>query len=387
MSLTGNPSQDMGMYLMNQDEYTKQLIDARAKGAAPTDTEVLMAHAKQLAAQGDYQGAAMLQQQAQKAGYIAPISGRPGGWTIYADGHREYNPTAPAPGAMPVMGPNGEPTGRWTEDPTVAAIQANQAGAVAGAQAGAKAPFDVLPGFQNGQPVWQSKSAVTGGTLNGHYYGPGNALPSGPGLGQTAAYNTMGSQSAQGFMQTQENARSSPQRVQSLREMESLVANGVPTGPTAQRLQHLGEEHGLTFLTNENAFVFNKDAARYIAQSAQDVGLNGSDARLGMLANASPTQKMPANALKTVIPTVIGLEYEKMAKATAANNWMRTHGPDTNSDFETAWRKVNDPRLFTAYAAGGAAALAKAPPAQRQQWLQNYRTLKGMGVDFTQFAQ
>jgi hypothetical protein len=334
----------------------------------------------------------MLQQQAQKAGYIAPISGRPGGWTIYADGHREYNPTAPAPGAMPVMGPNGEPTGRWTEDPTVAAIQANQAGAVAGAQAGAKAPYDTVQTFNpaTGQMEIRPKSDITGGgSLNsyyGHNGGGGHAFAAGPSLGTASAADAYGKGNAQAFLETQGIAKESPQRVQALREMQSLVANGLPTGPTAAKLQQMAEEHGLTFLAKDNAFVFNKDAARFVAQSASDLGLNGSDARLGMMANASPNMKMTPQALKTVIPTMIGLEYAKMAKATAASAWA-SRSPGTNAQFESTWRKAYDPRMFTAYAQGGPQALAKAPANLRQQWLNDYRQLKGMGVDFTQFAQ
>jgi hypothetical protein len=366
-----------------------------AKGATPTDTEVLMNHARILASQGDYQGAAMLAAQAQKAGYIPPVSGRPGGWTIFPDGHREYNPTAPAPGSMPIMD-NGQPTGKWTEDPSVAAIQAQQAGAVAGAQAGAKAPYDVIQIWDPNRNAFVNvpKSAVTGGfgSSSGgpltHYYGASGGLQSSPSLGAQAAAEQYGKGSANAFLDTQDIAENSPQRVQALREMQTLLSgpNGLNTGPTAAKFQQLAEEHGLPFGYSNNAFVFNKDAARFVAQSAQDLGLNGSDARLGMMANASPNMKMTPQALSVVIPTMIGLEYAKMAKATAASTWAQ-HSPGTNAQFESTWRQAYDPRMFTAYAQGGVQALAKAPANVRAQWLRDYRTLKGMGVDFTQFAQ
>ena len=333
-------------------------------------------------------GHQILQGQLAKQNYIAPANARPGGWTINPDGTKTFNPQAPAPGAMPVMDANGNPTGAWTEDPSASAIQAHQAGAVAGAQAGAKAPFETINGFQNGQPVIMPKSAVTGGVLNGRYYGGNGALPSGPALGQSEAFGQYAKHSADAFAETQGIADSSPQRVQSLREMQALISgpNALNTGPTAAKVQQAAEEHGLTFLAKDNAFVFNKDAARFVAQSAQDLGLNGSDQRLGMMANASPNMKMTPQALKTVIPTMIGLEYAKMAKATAASNWAQKD-PGGNAKFESTWRQSYDPRMFTAYAQGGPQALAKAPANLRQQWLNDYRNLKGMGVDFTQFAQ
>jgi hypothetical protein len=76
-----------------------------------------------------------------------------------------------------------------------------------------------------------------------------------------------------------------------------------------------------------------------------------------------------------------------MAKATAAASWAQSKGPDTNAQFESTWRQSYDPRMFTAYAEGGPAALAKAPANLRAQWLKEYKALKGMGVDFQAFAQ
>lgn len=390
--LSGNPQQDFSDYIANSDEFTKQMIAAHAKAAAPTDIEVLMQHAG--IDPGSALGRQIIQQNIAKTNYIAPVSGRPGGWTIYPDGHKEFNPQAPAPGAMPVIGPDGNPTGAWTEDPSASNIQAHQAGAVAGAQASAKAPFETVQTFNpnTGQMEIRPKSDVTGGGSLNAIYGrgghgaAGHAMPAGPSLGQQAGFEQYAKHSADAFDQTQRIADSSPQRVQSLREMQDLVAHGLPTGPTSAKMQQLAEEHGLTFLAKDNAFVFNKDAARFVAQSAADLGLNGSDARLGMMANASPNMKMTPQALKTVIPTMIGLEYAKMAKATAAASYAQRN-PGGNAQFETQWRQAYDPRMFTEWAKGGPSALAKAPAAQRQAWLKDYRQLKAIGVDFTAFAQ
>jgi hypothetical protein len=396
MNLTGNPNRDMAMYVMNPDEYGKAIIDNAAKGGTPTDTEVLVAHARDALAKGDVATATALLGNLEKQNYIAPAAARPGGWTQDPHtGQWMFHPQAPIPGAVP--GPtdaNGNMTWQVPEG-TEAAI-AERAKSQSSGEAAGKAPYQFQQVFnpQTGQMEYKPVSEMAGqggGSLNAHYgrgQASGGSFAAGPALGQQEAFSQYGKGSANAFLETQGIANSSPQRVQSLREMQDLISgpNALATGPTAQKVQEAAEHFGLSFLAKDNAFVFNKDAARFVAQSAADLGLNGSDARLGMMANASPNMKMTPQALKTVIPTMIGLEYAKMAKATAASTWAQ-RDPAGNARFESTWRQNYDPRMFTAYAQGGPQALAKAPAADRQRWLREYRNLKGMGVDFTQFAQ
>jgi hypothetical protein len=394
MNLTGDPRRDLGLYVANPEEYGKALIGNAAKGTAPTDMEVTLHHAQQAMAQGDLATATTLLQSIQKQNFIEPISGRPGGVILDAITKKPIFQT-------PKIGENqavtfdeqGHPA-RVYNIPGALESAAEQAGAVAGGQAAAKAPYDVVQTYNpaTGQMEMRPKSDVTGGgSLNQHYGiggqgGQPGHFAAGPALGQQSAFETYGKGSANAFIETQGIANSSPQRVQSLREMQQLVAQGLTTGPTAARMQQLAEEHGLSFLAKDNAFVFNKDAARFVAQSAQDLGLNGSDQRLGMMANASPNMKMTPQALKTVVPTMIGLEYAKMAKASAAANWAQ-RDPGGNAKFETTWRQNYDPRMFTAYAQGGLNAWKTAPPDLRSKWHQEYLELKKMGIDFGAFAQ
>jgi hypothetical protein len=398
MNLTGDSRRDLGLYVSNPEEYGKALIGNAAKGTAPTDIEVTVAHARQALESGDTATAAALLGNLQKQNFIAPTAARPGGWTQDPHtGQWMFHPQAPIPGAVP--GPVDDKGNMTWQVPagTENAI-AERARSQSSGEASGKAPYQFQDVYnpQTGQMEHVPVSEMAGGSLNQHY-GVGGAQGGTPGgghfaaappLGQQSAFETYGKGSANAFIETQGIANNSPQRVQSLREMESLIngPGGLNTGPTRARMQSLAEEHGLSFLANDNAFVFNKDAARFVAQSAQDLGLNGSDARLGMMANASPNMKMTPQALHVVIPTMIGLEYAKMAKATAAASWAQ-RSPGTNAQFESQWRQNYDPRMFTAYAQGGPQALAKAPAKLRQQWLNDYRQLKGMGVNFTQFAQ
>jgi hypothetical protein len=387
--------------MSNPDEYSKALIANSAKGGAPTDMEVTLAHARQALQQGDVGTATALLSSIQKQNYIPQESFRPGGWSRDpATGKLVFHPQAPIPGAVP--GPpdaNGNMT--WQVPAGTEEAVAERARSQSAGEASGKAPFQFQQVYnqQTGQMEYVPVSQMAGGgsgPLNS-YYGHGGqqaATPSGPGhtfaasppIGAQAAANTYGSGSANAFIATQDIANNSPQRVQALREMEDLLRGGFSTGPTQQKMQDLAEHMGLSFLAKDNAFVFNKDAARFVAQSAADLSLNGSDARLGMVANASPNMKMTPQALKVVLPVMVGLEYAKMAKATAAANFAQRN-PGGNAQFESEWRANYDPRMFTAYAEGGPKALASAPAGLRAEWLRKYRTLKSMGVNFGAFAQ
>lgn len=393
-SLTGDPQRDFMLYMMDPSAYTQQLAAVAGKSATPNDMEVTIAHARQAMANGDVATAAALLGNVQKNNYIAPATARPGGWTQDPQtGQWMFHPQAPIPGAVP--GPpdaNGNMT--WRVPAGTEAAVAERAQSQASGESAGKAPYQFQQVFNKdtGQMEFVPVSQMAGGgggSLDSYYRGnaqSGGHFAASPPLGTQAAANTYGTGSANAFIETQNIANSSPQRVQSLREMEELMHGGLTTGPTAAKMQELAEHMGISFLAKDNAFVFNKDAARFIAQSAADLSLNGSDTRLGMVANASPNMKMTPQALTKVFPVMIGLEYAKMAKAAAAAQFAQSN-PGGNAQFESQWRQNYDPRMFTAYAEGGPAALAKAPANLRAEWLRKYRTLKSMGVDFGQFAQ
>jgi hypothetical protein len=312
-----------------------------------------------------------------------------------------FHPQAPIPGAVP--GPpdaNGNMT--WQVPAGTEEAVAERARSQSAGEASGKAPFQFQQVYnqQTGQmeyvPV--SQMAGGGGSLNS-FYGRGQAAQAGgaaggghtfaasPPIGAQAAANTYGSGSAQGALETQTAAEGSQVRVQAYREMESLLRGGLQTSPARAKMQELAEAHGFNFLAQDNAFVFNKDAAIATAAQSKALGLNASDARLGLVAQANPNLKMPPAALAQVLPIKIGMEYASQAEATVNANWIAQHGPQSNPQFKNWWRQNYDPRLFTAYAAGGAQAITKAPPNLRQQWLKQYRNLKSMGFDFGQLTE
>ena len=230
---------------------------------------------------------------------------------------------------------------------------------------------------------------VSGGAPNGSTAGP-NGAPSALSPGEVSAGKTYGDASGKAFAAIQDAARDAPQRISALREMSGLVQNGFQTGPMQARLQDLATKYGLPFGTTDNGFIFNKDAARYTAQLAGELGLNGSDARLGLVAHATPGMQITPGALKQVIPTYIGLEMAKSARAAASTDWVNKHGAATNAGFEKKWRELYDPRVFSALAQGKASfqrQLSSLDAPTQARIRRQYNELAAMGVDFNGMVQ
>lgn len=396
MSLTGDPQTDYGYYIQNPDKYTEAVIAAHA----PTD---LM---KTLAASGIPLNSPLAKQilQANIAhqNYTAPVNGRPG--STLRD---PYDPTkvigydAPTvDGGIPIYGPDGQFQG-YKAAPGAASITANMTAAKAGAEAGAKAPYELIQVWNptTGQMELRPKSDATGGgsptaTGGGRGAGPidaalsGGHFAAGPRLGAQSAANTAGTGSANAFTAIQEQAQDVPTRLMALRQSLDLVNKGVLTGPGAQSLQHwqgLASTFGIPFAGKDvsDATELNKWLSQYSARAAQDLGLSGSDARIALTVQATPNGHMQPNALKHIIPRMIGMEMGKAAYATAAGNWMQTHGADTNAQFQTEWRKNYDPTLFTAMQWGPESFknwVKSLKPEDQQKYKAKYMGLKAMGA-------
>jgi hypothetical protein len=311
-----------------------------------------------------------------------------------------FHPQAPIAGAVPGK-PDAQGNMTWSVPAGVEDAVRERAQSQSGGESAGKAPFQFQDVYNptTGQMEHVPVSEMAGGgALNAHYGRGGaqgggpSAAPAGghyaaaPPLGQQSAADAYGKGNAQAFLDTQSIAKESPQRVQALREMQTLSRKWPTHRGHCRQAAAAREEHGLTFLAKDNAFVFNKDAARFVAQSASDLGLNGSDARLGMMANASPNMKMTPASAQDRHSDDDRPRICQDGEGDRRASWAQ-RSPGTNAQFESQWRQNYDPRMFTAYAEGGPQALAKAPPKLRQQWLNDYRQLKGMGVNFTQFAQ
>ncbi|AYJ86906.1 hypothetical protein D3Y57_14360 [Sphingomonas paeninsulae] len=230
-------------------------------------------------------------------------------------------------------------------------------------------------------------TALSGGAPAG---GSGKSFAAAPPLGDPAAANTYATSQAQAAAAIQDNAREAPQRINALRDMQHIINSGLVTGPAQKVMQDFGEKHGINFLTSGQGFVFNKDAARYTAQLAGAVGLNGSDARLGLVGKATPGMQMPKAALDEVLPTYIGLEMAGIARAQAQQQWTAQNGPGKTDAFESEWRRNYDPRVFTQIAKGPQMFQQNVQhlnPQSRQYYLSKLQALRRMGVDINAVTQ
>jgi hypothetical protein len=408
-ALTGDPYQDRAKWLLNGDEYGKAVIANDQKASALTDGEILINHARQAEASGDHATASSLAQQAFKLGYIPEVTHRGGSWgKDPTTGALQFYPNAPVNGAVATQGPHGM---TWSLPEGTTQAVAGVKGAESYAEGQARSHFDYQPTYENNQPgtrsVWdmqhpnESSGASSGvpGTVAGFYgqsggqgggTGSGSFNPTGPRLGTTKAADSYGEYSGKTFGDIQQSAADVPQRISSLKEGLALVNSGAAaTGPAAARFQEIGQKYGIDFLTRPGSMILNKDFARYVALSASDLGLSGSDARFGAVMHASPGQVMGKAALNTVVPTVIGLEMAKGARADAAGRY-GTDNPNDIAGFQTQWRHNYDPTTFTEIAKGPNSFkgyLAHLKPAERNATLQKMRGLERLGVDFSQFAQ
>ena len=402
-SMTGDPRKDMALYMSNPEEYTKALIANASKGAAPTDVEVMQSHIVEAAKAGDWGRVKALTEMMNKTTNLPPISLRQG-VAIDPVTHEPVFQVGQAPVGSMVDYEGGKPVGQHVINGAPQTI-ATLAAAEAGGKAAGGAPYEMMQTYnpQTGQMEYHPKTAVMGaqgapgaggpvGSLYGQRGGGGAGIAAGAPLGTPEAAGAYGKFSGGAFGDIQQVAANSPQALQSLREMTQLVGDGkVSTGPNSAKLQEIGQHYGLDFLTRPGNFVFNKDAARYIAQSAQGLGLNGSDQRLGLLSSATPGQVMPTAALNQVLPVVQGLEMAKMAHADMAGQWAQAH-PNDIGGFQTFWRRNYDPEMFTAMSKGTADFQKnylnkKLSPMQRNVALGKMRALAGAGVNFSAFDQ
>lgn len=379
MSLTGNPGQDMSMYAMNPDEYTKQVIASHA----PVDMAKLTQQAQAALARGDFTTAQALLGSITKQNYIAPITGRPG-----VPIHDPLHPDrilAMTPqnieGANPVIGQDGRWTGAYAPAPGAAA--AMQTAASAKSFGGAGGELVQIYNPATGQMEYRPKQGVLQGGVNG------SGVAAGAPMGAQAAFNVTGQNSANAFQGISDGAKDVGNRVYALKQMAALVADPkTVTGPgsataatLAGRLNTFGQSLGLDINLNRstvsNAQEFTKWANQYSARSAAELGLSGSDKRTEIAIHATPNGEMTKQALNAVIPQMLGIEQAKQAHAQAAASWQQRNGPQTFQQFQVQWNKAYDPRVFTWRQTG---VPKDATQAQRDAVARSYLMLKGMGA-------
>lgn len=384
--LSDDPAADYAAYVANPEEYGKALIGARS----PVE------FAKKLVQSGIPQGSPLFNQLMQsnvaKENYIAPIMGRPGA-TMRDPINGQI--IAQDPQSMQGLNPvieNGQWTGGYSLAPGAAEGEEAMAAARARGEAGSK-PVQVF-NPQTGQMEYRSAGEVTGGggaptrgaggagPIDALYGGGGGHFASAPAPGYTQAAGAAGTASGNAFAGIQQSGAGVPGRMQALREMAGALDRGLDTGPAQARFRETAQKLGIPGVISDNAAEFNKWASQYSAQSAQELGLSGSDTRVNLTVHANPNGSMPKGAARQVIGTLYGIEAAKAARANMATAWARTKPQDIGG-FETEWRKNYDPKMFEVlqWSPAKRDAWVKAlPPARRKDFAQRYDALDKLGA-------
>lgn len=401
MSLTGNPGQDMMMYSLNPDEYTKAVITAHA----PVDMAKNVQQAQEAMARGDVATASALLASINKQNYIAPLDGRPG--TVVRDPMNPSRVLAVNPqnieGANPVIGPDGQWTGGYASAPGAAGA----IGAVAAAKARGGATGDLVQRFnpQSQQMEWVPKATMLpGGGLTGMFDGRGGGASGGqagagnaaaPPLGAPQAGGQAGQNSANQFNAIIGGAQGSQDRAFTLGKIAD-IAKGLPTGAGATEINTLKSGVNSVLGAVGVGPVFSNDQVSRVQeiqklasqlaqqQAAALGGGNGAtDARLSAAFASLPDASKAPQAIRDITTYLQGNEKAIQGRAQAAAAWQAQHGPGDFTSFASAWQKAYDPRIYQWMAAGPQSVrqnLAKLPPAERNALIAKSNQLHAMGA-------
>jgi hypothetical protein len=407
-SLTGNPNQDMSDYMLNPDKYGEAVIGQHS----PNDTGKAVDQARARIDAGDIAGATAILQRVQKDNYTAPLNGRPGS-TI----RDPFNPSkiigydAPIQqGGVPQYDQNGQFTGYKAADGAVQ-IESAMAGAKAGAQAQAEAPYQMvevtdaqgnkyqvpkstLPGVGgNTQP-----SAGGGGSLNSYYGNQGHPASGAPTgnmssispQAQTAA-TTAGRNSANGFQEAIDAGAKAKDAGRSI-DLIMTAANGLPTGTGSDVISELksgvnaasGAFGGPNVFNADSIAKFDemkKNASNLGAQLSSAAGQTGTDARLSNALSSLPGAHYSPQANQEVGLNLKALAAAASARANAAAVYQQQNGPGGYANFQGTWQNAYNPNLFYHMQKGDFQQWAsKLSPAERAHTLGQYRSLKALGA-------
>ena len=381
--------------------YNMSLTNPEAYGAALTESNKPTDASKMLVAAGLTEGtpeyAAALQAIVKKQGFIEPTAIREGGYAIANDGSgRTWSAPKTEVGTQNIRDANGQVIGQENVPGAVEAIAASEK-----ARALGKADATPISGVDaDNNPAYTTAGTIArgvngGGPLAAALGANGGAVRPSPTLGAATFADNASKASAAFFSGLADSAADAPNRVYALKQMMPLVNSKTAFGPGTDAATEFagylnGTAKALGFqasfndknVTNVNEF--NKWAAQYSARAAQDLGLGGSDARLAMSVAATPNGHMTNEALKAIIPQMMGFEAAKSGMANAGAAYAEQHpGPNAQAQFLKDWRSAYEPRVYQLMALPPAEAAAKfkaMTPAERNDLTRKSKALQAMGA-------
>lgn len=350
-------------------------------------------------------GKQLAQQALAKANYIAPTSIR---GQFYADADGVHALPAPAPEGFQQV-PDGR--GGFQIVPQQGGPQAVQANAAA--VAGGKAQYNVMPGYQNGQPVYTTAAniangangtpgggaAPAGGGINpgrfGGYMAPGSG-PVAPSLapGVAGAAEKVSGANADRYNQAIQFGVDSPTRQNVLDNIIQLSQSGVQTGPTQDWQNDVkgaianSPVLGKMFPNWQGQVGDYQELKKYLNQNGlrawQAAGGTGTDSQMDAAMHANPNDTMFPQALQTMAAWAKAGEQAGTARANFLQQFKQNNGGVSNLDqAEQTWRNNFDPKIFqlqTYPPAQQQALLNSLTPAQAQQLMQKRAWFKQNGL-------
>lgn len=356
---------------------------------------------------GSPEARAALVKQVQKAGYIAPVSGRPGGWMVYPDGHREWNPHVPE-NSMPITGPNGQFTG---VQPIPGAMNVAQQSANAVALGKAQATPTQVWNPQTGQMEFTSAAAVlpnapqgtppqgapgarmgpqmaptldslqeqrrlvasNGGqpitpesqvAINRQLQAIDGEIAKFQGGGRPAAAPPLGLENFASGQATDASKRATATRAAAadsqtrVNVLDNIISLADSAGPGAETMNkwmglvsNLPGAKNIMSGTQDKVAQF-QELKKFVAQNGarawQAAGGTGTDAQLSAAMNSQPNDTMFPQALRTIGAWAKAGELAQQGKANSQDAWLSKNGnnPAAQTAFENQWRNSFDPMLY-----------------------------------------
>lgn len=198
-------------------------------------------------------------------------------------------------------------------------------------------------------------SAGTPFSSPGGYANSSRGVQTGPGLGEGATADTLGTQSAKDAVENYNELHtaattSAPRAIGLLQSIQQL-ADKTLVGPGSNKVQFFNgllNMMGIT-PTGDSARdyqLLQKNSAMLVAAQRQSAGGSGTDALQSLLSAANPSaDHMNAPAMKEAADELIAYNRMIMAKDRMAPNPMAV-GPQAYANFETKFAPFNDPRLW-----------------------------------------
>lgn len=350
-------SQTEALAILGAADPMAAFMDLAKKHSEPTGPALLAIQAGMQPGTPEFQK--YMQDAARRATYIAPVAGRAGGYIIYADGRKEFNPQVPEG----MVGRQNPQTGRmeFTQDPDIiAGISAAEAAKLGGKNTQTLAPPEQSVFNKDGtytpRTVAQAVDAANGAPSSaapapapapGAVPAPqGVGAPAGLVQGQLNAQNELSDK----YKALQTQAAQAQTTTSYLKEIQTLAAKAA-VGPLSDKIQYLNSLLSAVGASERasDAVTANNLIDKYGSQIVSRLGTGslGTDAARSILQAAYPNSHMTQDAINQASENLIGANEMVKAKLAALAPHGNARDPVGYQQKEQVFDRVSDPALWS----------------------------------------